>query len=335
MKASIKQIIQMTGYSPATVSNALNRKKGVSSEAIERIQQAADELGYQFSKSVNKIKFVTYRKNGSIIDDSLIFPAMIEGVERQANELGYETTFCLLNYEDEFFEEKLVEVLTDISSFLILLGTEMQEEDFEKFLDYKGHMVVLDGWSENMGFDGILINNTDAACKAVNYLVEKGHKEIGYLRGVSRIKAFCYREYGYKRSLQSNGLKLDQEYMVTLGTKVENAYEDMKQFLKKNPRLPTAYFADNDLIALGALKALQERGIRVPEDVSIIGFDDMKFGAVSSPRLTTIHVFKHEMGEVAVRRVLDHVKYSGNQVKMKIQVGTKFIERESVKDLNY
>ena len=159
----------MTGYSPATVSNALNRKKGVSSEAIERIQQAADELGYQFSKSVNKIKFVTYRKNGSIIDDSLIFPAMIEGVERQANELGYETTFCLLNYEDEFFEEKLVEVLTDISSFLILLGTEMQEEDFEKFLDYKGHMVVLDGWSENMGFDGILINNTDAACKAVNY----------------------------------------------------------------------------------------------------------------------------------------------------------------------
>lgn len=93
MKANIKQISRITGFSPATVSNALNRKKGVNGETSEKIFKAAEELGYQFEKPVRRIKFVTYRKNGMIIDDSQIFPDMIEGVERQAKALGYETTF--------------------------------------------------------------------------------------------------------------------------------------------------------------------------------------------------------------------------------------------------
>lgn len=178
MKASIKQISQMTGFSPATVSNALNRKKGVNEETSRKIFKVAEELGYQTEKTITKIKFVTYRKNGRIIDDSLIFPAMIEGVERQAKELGYETAFSHLNYEDDAFQERLKEVLEDTNSLMILLGTEMMEEDYQPFMDYKGYMIVLDGWCEEMAFDGVLINNTDAACNAVEYLVENGQRRL-------------------------------------------------------------------------------------------------------------------------------------------------------------
>lgn len=334
MKVSIKQISQMTGFSPATVSNALNRKKGVNSETSEKIFKAAESLGYQPEKTITKIKFVTYRKNGLIIDDSQIFPAMIEGVERQAKELGYETTFSRLDYEDESFGERLAEVLEDTSSLMILLGTEMMEEDYIPFQDYKGHMIVLDGWSEEMKFDAVLINNTDAACHAMEYLVEKGHIKIGYLRGDYRIKAFRYREYGYERVHGRHGLAMNPEYIVTVGTQLESAYESMKRHLEKNPDLPTAFFADNDVIALGAMRALREKGIRIPEEVSVVGFDDTKFGAVSTPGLTTIHVYKQEMGEVAVRRALDHIRYPGRDVKMKIQVCTTFIERGSVSNLN-
>jgi len=174
VKVSIKQISQMTGFSPATVSNALNRKKGVNEETSRKIFKVAEELGYQTEKTITKIKFVTYRKNGRIIDDSLIFPAMIEGVERQAKELGYETAFSHLNYEDDAFQERLKEVLEDTNSLMILLGTEMMEEDYQPFMDYKGYMIVLDGWCEEMAFDGVLINNTDAACNAVEYLIENG-----------------------------------------------------------------------------------------------------------------------------------------------------------------
>ena len=334
MKASIRQISQITGFSPATVSNALNRKKGVNPDTSEKIFKAAETLGYQQEKAITKIKFVTYRKNGLIIDDSQIFPAMIEGVERQAKELGYETTFSHLNYEDESFEIRLKEVLEDTNCFMILLGTEMMEEDYVPFYDYKGYLIILDGWCDAVTFDGILINNTDAVCRAVEYLLEKGHREIGYLRGDYRIKAFRYREYGYHRALGRHGIKARQEYRVTVGTKLESAYEEMKKYLENTDRLPTAFFADNDVIAIGAMRAMKEKGIRIPEDISIVGFDDISFGAVSTPGLTTIRVFKQEMGEVAVRRALDHIRYTGKNVEMKIQVCTEFIERGSVRQID-
>lgn len=334
MRVSIKKISQATGFSPATVSNALNRKKGVNSGTSEKIFRAAEELGYHPEKVITKIKFVTYRKNGKIIDNNQFFPAMIEGVEKQAKDLGYETIFSRLDCEDESFEERLSEVLEDTGSLMILLGAEMLDEDFIPFRDYKGHMVLLDGWSEDMRFDGALINNTDSVCHAMEYLIGMGHKEIGYLRGSYRIKAFQYREYGYGRVLEKYGIPVREEYQVTIGTQLDTAYEDMKKFLEGNPKLPTAYFADNDIIALGAMRALQEKGIRIPEDVSVVGFDDIPFGAVSTPELTTIHVYKQELGKVAVRRVLDHVQYPGRHEKMKIQISTKFVERGSVKNLD-
>ena len=334
MKVSIRQISQATGFSPATVSNALNRKKGVNRATSETILKTAQEMGYQQGREIRKIKFVTYRKNGLIIDNSQIFPAMIEGVERQAKALGYETIFVHLNYEDPFFEFRLRELLEDTNGVTILLGTEMLEEDYERFRGYKGRIVILDGWDEEMDFDGVLINNTDAACSAVEYLINRGHREIGYLRGDYRIKAFQYREYGYCRALERHGLRTNPDNIVTLGTQLETAYESMKQYLGKNPKLPTAFFADNDVIALGVMKALQERKISIPDEISVIGFDDMEFSAVSVPALTTIHVFKQEMGEVAVRRALDHIQYQDNVSKMKIQVCTEFTERESVKDIS-
>lgn len=334
MKANIKQISQLTGFSPATVSNALNRKKGVNSATAEKIFKVAEDLGYQADKTITKIKFVTYRKNGLIIDDSMIFPAMIEGVERQAKELGYETTFSHLNYEDASFEERLQGVLEDTDCLLILLGTEMLDEDYERFRKYKGRMIILDGWSEDMSYDGILINNTDAACNAVEYLIEKGHRQIGYLKGDYRIKSFRYREYGYERALERHGIVRDPGYEVIVGTQLESSYEGMKRYLEGEPELPTAFFADNDVIALGAMRAMAEKGIRAPEQVSVVGFDDISFGAVSTPGLTTIHVYKQEMGEVAVRRAIDYIKYPGRSVKMKIQVCTDFVERNSVRNLN-
>lgn len=334
MKVSIRQISQATGFSPATVSNALNRKKGVNRATSETILKTAQEMGYQQGREIRKIKFVTYRKNGLIIDNSQIFPAMIEGVERQAKALGYETIFVHLNYEDPFFEFRLRELLEDTNGVTILLGTEMLEEDYERFRGYKGRIVILDGWDEEMDFDGVLINNTDAACSAVEYLINRGHREIGYLRGDYRIKAFQYREYGYCRALERHGLRKNPDNIVTLGTQLETAYESMKQYLGKNPKLPTAFFADNDVIALGVMKALQERKISIPDEISVIGFDDMEFSAVSVPALTTIHVFRQEMGEVAVRRALDHIQYQDNVSKMKIQVCTEFTERESVKDIS-
>ncbi|HHV31840.1 MAG TPA: LacI family transcriptional regulator [Clostridiales bacterium] len=333
MKASIKVISEMTGLSPATVSNALNRKRGVSKETVEKVLHAAETLGYSNKTHISKIKFVIYKKNGLIINDSPFFPAVIEGVERQAKSLQYETVFCNLNCDTSDCQEQIKMILEDTSSAVILLGTEMMEPDFKLFEHSQCPLILLDGWSETITFDSVLISNTDSACKAVEYLIEKGHKKIGYLKGKYRIKAFTYRSIGYKRAMNHHGLAVEPKYSITLGTTIDSAYRDMAAHLENTQDLPTAFFADNDVIALGAMRALQEKGYRVPHDISIIGFDDIPFGEISSPRLSTIHVFKQEMGEIAVRRLIDHIKL-GSKVKTKIQVCTEFVERDSVRNLN-
>lgn len=332
MKVSIKKISEITGFSPATVSNALNRKKGVNPVTAEIILKTAQELGYKSGIKITKIKFVIFRRNGKIIDGSQFHPSVIEGVEQQAKRMGYETVFCYLNLSDADYETQVNAVLNDMESAVVLLGTEMLEEDLEKFRDAGCPLILLDGWSDEYFFDAVLISNTDSACRAVEYLMEKGHEKIGYLAGEFRIQAFCYREIGYERALARKGITVRPEYRVETGTTMESAYEGVKEWLGKYGKetLPTAFFADNDVIAIGAMRAFQEAGIRIPEDVSIIGFDNIEMGVMSNPPLTTVNVYKKEMGAIAVRRLMEQME-DKDGIRTKIQVCTDFVERESVK----
>ena len=129
MKANIRQISEITGFSLATVSNALNHKKGVNKETAEKILKTAEELGYRTGDKINRIRFVIFRRNGKIIDESHFHPAVIEGVERQAKAMGFETLFCYVDIEDPDYDIQLREILFDTQSAVILLGTEMLEED--------------------------------------------------------------------------------------------------------------------------------------------------------------------------------------------------------------
>ncbi len=334
MKVGIKKISEITGYSVATVSNALNHKRGVNSETSTRIFQIAQEIGYLNTARIEKIRFVTYKRNGLIVDDTPFFPALIDGVEREAKISGYETVFCTLDRESDSYHEQLSAILNDPGAAVLLLGTEMIEEDYQLYKDVKCPLVLLDGWCDFSPFDRVLISNTDSAYRATEYLIEKGHRRIGYLKGKFRIKNFVYRATGLQQALHKNGCPINPQDIVPVLSTMEGAYHDMGNWLKEAQSLPTAFFADNDVIALGAIRALKEKGLRVPEDVSVIGFDNLMLGEVSSPRLTTIHVYKQEMGQLAVRRLVDNIKDNNNCIKAKIQVCTKLVERESVSDLN-
>lgn len=298
MKVSIRKISELTGFSPATVSNALNHKRGVNKETSDKILQVAQELGYRTEEKIKKIRFVIFRRNGKIIDDSPFYPAVIEGVERQARRLGYETVFCRLDIRDAEYEQQIDEILADTESAIVLLGTEMLEEDLMAFVSADNRIILLDGWSDIHAFDSVLISNTDSVARAMEYLVQKGHREIGYIQGDFRVQDFRYREIGYRRIMEQHGLEVRPEYMAAVGTRIESAYAGMKEYLQNNPKLPTAFVADNDIIAIGAMRALKEDGYKIPDDVSIIGFDNIAFGAVSDPPLTTVGVYKHELNDL-------------------------------------
>lgn len=331
MKVSIKKISEVTGFSPATVSNALNYKRGVNKDTAAKIFRAASELGYLEDNRITKVKFAIYKKTGAIVDDTPFFPLLIDGAEKECRSCGMEMSVCTLDSREENYEEQVRWLIHDKSSAVILLGTELTEEALELYRGASCPMLLLDYWSADMSFNGVLINNADSARMATEYLLSRGHRSIGYLRGNFRIKAFRSRAVGYQVAMSKAGLTPEKEYMVSLGTTMNGAYRDMKEYLAEKPKLPTAYFADNDMIALGAMKALTEAGIRIPEDVSVIGFDDLSFSAIVSPGLTTLRVSKQDMGRAAVRRLREIIE--GDESKLKIQICTQFVERGSVLDL--
>lgn len=332
MKVNIRQISEITGFSPATVSNALNKKRGVNAETAAKIWRTAEELGYFEENKLSKIKFVMFKKCGYIVEDTPFFPQMIDGVERECRACGIEMTLCNLDQRLPEYEERLRELCEDRTSAIILLGTEMLDEDADLIRKLPQPFIVVDYWKEDMPFDALLINNADSARFATDYLIRKGHREIGYLKGEYRIKPFRSRFAGYKIALEKAGIPLKEEYMVCLGTTMDRAYLDMKKYLEEKPKLPTAFFADNDLIALGAMKAMWECGIRIPEDVSIVGFDDLTYSSIANPPLTTLRVPKQEMGRAAVRRLRD-MQLGDGKLYMKMQACTEFVERESVRQI--
>ena len=333
VKKGIREISETTGYSLATVSNALNHRRGVNNQTSARIFQAAQELGYLGSRRITKIRFVTYKKNGMIIEDTPFFPALIDGVEKEARLSGYETVFCTLDQRSPDYKEQLSTILNDHTAGIILLGTEMMEEDYRACQNVKIPLVVLDGWCDAVNLDSVFISNADSAFQATKYLIDQGHRHIGYLKGKFRIKNFGQRSIGMQQALRKHSLTLEHDDVVPLVATMEGAYQDMKAWLYAHDKLPTAFFADNDVIALGAIRALKEAGYRVPGDISVIGFDDLLLAEASSPRLTTVHVYNQEMGRLAVCKLVDIIK-KGGRVKTKTQVCTEIVKRESVRNLN-
>lgn len=332
-KPSVKKISEITGFSPATVSNALNMKRGVNRETMERIFQTAAELGYSVgSKGIKSIKFVLFRRTGQIIDGSAFHPEVIEGVEQAAKENGLSTLFVRLERDAPDYEEQVNKLAMDLSCGVILLATEMQREDFDGFRQFKAPLVLLDGWCGGMGFDGVLINNSESSGMAVDYLIGHGHRKIGYIGGDFRIQNFRSRERGYRAAMKEHGLEVRPEWCALVGTGLESAYNRMLEWLEKEPELPTAFFVDNDLIALGVVKALTKKGVRVPEDVSVVGFDNLPYSAIAAPALTTIQVHKQSMGQTAVNHLLA-VAAGQQDCHCKIQCCTTFVERESVRTI--
>ena len=329
MKVNIKKISELSGFSPATVSNALNNKRGVNHETAEQVIKIARKYGYITEDKIKRIKLVTYRDSGEVFSDSPFFSVLMESVENESRKSGYETTIFNLYRRKPDYEERVNELLSDTSSAILLVGTELSEQDALPFQKAGVPLVLLDCWFDNLSFNAVLMNNEDSVCQAVNYLISRGHRKIGYLRGDVRIRNFECRSRGYHRAMATSGLQVDEKYIFNVPPSIAGAYDAFNKILSKDTEMPTAFFADNDMIALGAMQALQKNNYCIPDDISIIGFDDITFCEVFAPGLTTMKVYKKELGQIAVRKLIELIK-SPSQVKVRTQLCNKLILRGSV-----
>lgn len=336
MAPRIKDIAKKLGVSPATVSLVLNNKPGVSERTRQRVLKMVKEMGYSTNllskpalKNQKNIRFIIYKKHGMVVSDTPFFSELIEGIEQEARDGGFNLIISYIN-DHEQNQMEILRILKDNPpDGILLLATEMQREDLLPFKRLSLPLVVLDSNFSSEKIDTIIINNLEAAYEATQYLIANGHQEIGYLHSSVWINNFDERKAGFLKALSENDIKLNKKYIFSLESTLDGAYRDMQSALQPPPSLPTAFFADNDIIAIGALRALKDNGYRIPEDISLIGFDNMPFCEITDPSLSTVNVYKRRMGIIALKRLLERIEDDMVE-SIKIEINTELVERKSV-----
>lgn len=327
-----KQIAQQLHLSEAAVSMALHNKPGVSTKTRNRILETAHSLGFDFSK-INPEKKVSgviaiifYNKTN--IFERPFFTKMVAGTENELKASGYRPMLHHF-YDTDDISEQLNDVLSLGCDGIILLGTEMQREDFAPFAFTDRPIVLLDTYYQSVKMDCVLINNVDSARLATNYLIKKRHMQPGYLRSAIRINNFEERADGFYKGVRENGFSTSTCIVHTLPPYLDGAYTDMLALIDKGEGLASCYFADYDEIAIGAMRAFKDRGYRIPEDIAIIGFDNSQLSSYVDPPLTTVHVPEEYMGRLAAQRMITMLKEQEYHA-VKIEVNTNLIVRKSV-----
>ncbi len=334
---TIKDIAQAVGVSCTTVSNVIHGKSGrVSAETVSRINDAIEKLGYipnmsarslvsSSSKVIAMISHLTSNKNESIVEDPF-HSAFIGSIEKTLRENGY---YLML---------RTVETTNDLLTFLhnwnvdgLFCTGVFEDEFFEALTTLKIPVVLIDSYVSHPNMCNVGLEDYNGGYTATRYLIDKGHKDIVFASPTIKEKGVVYERFqGYKDALKEAAIpfrqnlvyqqELDVNTTISLGTTLANR-KDI-----------TAVFATADILAAGIMAGLQQSGKRVPEDISVIGFDDINLCLLTSPRLTTIHQDAPLKGKLAAYYLMDQLE-NKPQTNKEVILPIHLVERNSVKSL--
>lgn len=330
MAVTAKQIADQLGISAAAVSLALNNRRGVSEKTRQLVLSTAEALGYDFSK----IKFER-QKSGTValvafnrrrIFSSPFFSDMLAGVEGALRHAGF--SFSLVNYSPyENTQEQIANIAEARYDGVIILATEMFESDFMPFASLDCPLLLLDSCM-SVGVDTVKIDNVASMTLAVQYLYSKLGSAPGLLTAPVTLGNFTERRFAYEHTVGQLAGSEKCGIVHELATTPDDAYASMLNIIDAGEPLAQSYVAVFDDIAIGAMKALIERGYRVPDDVCIVGFDNHVGGTYVQPQLTTLNVPSQYMGTVAARRIVEIIDETEHH-PLKIELGASLIKRRS------
>lgn len=331
---TIKEIAERAGVSIATVSLALNGKSNVKEETKQVILELARECGYtkKNMKPKKSILLVKYVNSGISIDKNGNFiTELIDAIENTASK--YEYNIAIKNVMASDWQKDLSSINQEDFSGIIFLATEAQEDVAIGINNMDIPVVAVDNMFEYTDIDSIVMDNRGGIYDAVKYLYDLGHREIGFIDSYIKFDNILQRTEGYEKAVERLKLTFKDEYKITIGLTLESAYQDMLIQLNRGIKLPTAYVAANDTLAIGVIKALKEFGIQVPEQVSIIGFDDIPYCVGLDKPLTTMKVSRDKLGEQAIKMLVGKIN-ENHKEGIKLLVRTQLVERESVRVIN-
>jgi len=340
--SSIDDVAKLAGVSISTVSRVLNRKVPVSKELKNKVDQAIRELEYQPSQAARMLASKKSNTIGIIVPDLsyAYYSSMISSIEYEAGLHDYHIVVCSIQ-EDFQKEIKYINLFKNMYISGLILMHEKINKTSKTILD-QCNFPIVQASVKIKNFNSLSINIDDykASFTAVKYLINKGHKDIAMIGGDSRDHTSGYqRKRGYLDALSSSNIKANNNFYKVGDFSYKSGFSQAKELLSRKER-PTAIFIVSDTMAAGALNAIRESGFKVPEDISLIGFDDIPLAQMVRPALSTINQPAALIGRLAVLSIIkksNSFVIDGKEYFKKdncIEVPFTLIERESVSKIN-
>ncbi len=335
MSITIKEIARLADVSTATVSMILNKKdQNISPSTREKILSIAEEHNYIPNSAARSL--VTRKTNtiGLILPDitNPFFPEIARGAEDKASEERYSIIFC--NTDDSLKrEEKYIKILTErMVDGIIFAHAADHEESCTGLNRSKLPVILIDRDYSNENVRGrVVVNNESGSYSGVRYLIQRGYRKILYIGGALITQTAKDRLAGYKKALCENKIEFDETLVKSGSYRSEWGYQAIMQFTEEKTDFDSV-FCGNDMIAFGVMKKLKETGVRIPDDVGVVGYDDIYVSSMMEPSLTTVKQPNYEMGYRAVELLLNVLgNKTNNNSNTKIVLNTELIVRNTTR----
>lgn len=325
---NIRDVAQRAGVSISTVSRVLNNTDyPVKPETRVRVLKAIEELKFRPNDMARGLLMKKSRTIGLVVPDisNPYYPELSLGIEATASEHGYSVIFCNTSRKVEKLGQYVDVLLQKRADGIIIAGGGTQSVQVSQVLSDFDVCVALVG-RHNLPFPSVQVDNFEAARGATVHLLELGHRGISFLSGPPRLTSVQDRLAGYRAALKEHGIESDDKLYHEGDFGAESGYEGAKAILQGGDR-PTAIFASNDRMAVGALAAAADLGLNVPEDVSVIGFDDTVLASQIRPALTTVAVPAYDMGATTMQLLLKLL--AGEECPQTVWLPTRLVIRQS------
>ncbi len=329
--SSLTEVAKRAGVSIATVSRVINKSSSVNEETRAKVLKAIKDLKYQPSRVAKRLRSKSASSNliGLLIPDiqNPFYVDVLRGVEDVAYENNYAIIMC--NFAQDEKKEKMYLDILQQESIDGLIAAPAHEKDANviKLLNDGLPIVCVDRGLIGKDVDVVVVNNRDGAYAAVDHLIKSGYKRIAYISGQKQIPSSKYREMGYRDALVDNGLSVDLD-LIKYGDSKHHSGVELCEELLSSPNPPDAIFTGNNLITLGALETIHKRELKIPEEVAIIGFDDMMWSISLNPPLSAVRQPAYEIGrrgcELLIQRISDP-----KRSPIQMTLNTKLILRKS------
>ncbi|HAS5456380.1 TPA: substrate-binding domain-containing protein [Vibrio cholerae] len=332
--ATMKDIARLAGVSTLTVSHVINKSRFVSDEIAERVNNAAQQLNYAPSALARSLKMNRTKTIGMLVTTSTnpFFGEVVKGVERSCYHQGYNLILCNTEGDNQRMKASINTLLQKRVDGLLLMCSTLEGERLDVFDRYPDIPIVVMDWGPILfASDKIQDNSLQGGYMAAKHLIECGHKEIGCITGPLIRHQAQMRYEGYKRALAEAGIAINPDWIVESDFECEGGYQAFEKLYQRG-KLPSALFVSNDMMAMGVIQAASQRGLRVPDDLSLIGYDDVHIAKFMTPALTTIHQPKYRLGKAAVDTLLYRLENPDTTAQV-VQLEPTLVVRNSVRKL--